>query len=496
MRPTLMWLLPLLLLTSVNALTADFVAPTNENNAALIVDYSPVNVTSINISTCNLNLTYFNTTTSSISMTVTDNFSCFYNMTNLPLGLNKYLVTVNDTSGVLASTSQRTVSINKCGLVNASLTLTANVNALGTCFILNTSGITFDCNNFTVTGPGSGDGISVTDLENVVVRNCFVNKFARGISTLNTNYSVITQNYVYNNSIGISAVYSYNDTIGVNDLNVNAQDFQALNCLDNTYYRNLLHKDSESVSLVSLSTNTTNVYLNSVLVSSPFPFSYENGSGYLVVTYSGGADDWIVLTQSYSEDMQETAIKPYIANGVFWTPITNYTQDTVGNSFSFNLTGSGTYAIIGCSRSRALVYGDICYAYINLQVDQQPANYVIGDIVTLMATLSDQTLAQNITRVDLYYADINGTNYNAQSFLYNPVGKQWFTPFKVRQKSEFLQAMAIDNSSGKDVVIGYGSFYLYEQPPLGWSDWFVIYAGILLILIVLWFGAKWAWEAI
>jgi hypothetical protein len=97
--------------------------------------------------------------------------------------------------------------------------------------------------------------------------------------------------------------------------------------------------------------------------------------------------------------------------------------------------------------------------------------------------------------MELYYSDLNGSTYLAQPFLYNPVDQIYSTPYRLRQKSDYLQAMAIDNSSGTDVVIGYGSFYLYENPPLSWSDWILIFGGIILVIGLIYLAGKAWWDS-
>jgi hypothetical protein len=62
-----------------------------------------------------------------------------------------------------------------CGTVNEDVTLTGSVSSVGTCFTVNVSGITIDCDDNAVsfgTGDGVADGINISDFNNVTVQNC------------------------------------------------------------------------------------------------------------------------------------------------------------------------------------------------------------------------------------------------------------------------------------------------------------------------------------
>ncbi|MDO8340250.1 MAG: right-handed parallel beta-helix repeat-containing protein, partial [Candidatus Burarchaeum sp.] len=72
-----------------------------------------------------------------------------------------------------------------CGTLTASTTLDIDLTTTGTCFTIGADSITLDCNGHTITGSGStagsGFGVMNTQYDNVVIRNCVITNFEKGI---------------------------------------------------------------------------------------------------------------------------------------------------------------------------------------------------------------------------------------------------------------------------------------------------------------------------
>src|SRR3989344_5096362 len=85
-----------------------------------------------------------------------------------------------------------------CGTVNSSLTITANINASGTCFLINGSNININGGGFNILGNTSGYGIDNSGgFNNITIRNFgLIRNFSNGIYFYNSKNSTI-----YNNSI-------------------------------------------------------------------------------------------------------------------------------------------------------------------------------------------------------------------------------------------------------------------------------------------------------
>ncbi|MFH0972193.1 MAG: right-handed parallel beta-helix repeat-containing protein [Candidatus Micrarchaeota archaeon] len=113
-----------------------------------------------------------------------------------------------------------------CGSIATSTALTVSLNAQGTCFTANADNIAIDCNNYFVTGNGSGIGVDVGSRTNVTVKNCRITNFTNGVQGIDANNFTMLGSNVSNSTNGImlrngqfhniSASFFYNNTVGVN----------------------------------------------------------------------------------------------------------------------------------------------------------------------------------------------------------------------------------------------------------------------------------------
>ena len=132
-------------------------------------------------------------------------------------------IALNSTDALFNVSHWTTFSIQgeqlfECGLVNDTVTLGSDVSSAGTCFEVNGSGLTIDCNGFSITygtnGSLSGStGINITSKSNVIVKGCTI---IRGNSTGNNTYGITAVNASSTAIIGNNITTNgTNDNIGI-----------------------------------------------------------------------------------------------------------------------------------------------------------------------------------------------------------------------------------------------------------------------------------------
>ena len=132
----------------------------------------------------------------------------------------------------------------ECGYVNENITLYQNITGNGTCFIINTSSVTFDCNGFTIIGNTTGTGFENTFDDNTI-ENCIIQNFSIGIKTENNTNNTMHNNTLYVNlNNGISFINSSNNTLTNNTLNQSNNIKLDSNSDYNDIYYNFLYNGS------------------------------------------------------------------------------------------------------------------------------------------------------------------------------------------------------------------------------------------------------------
>jgi len=503
-RGILLLLIPLLVLSpSISAfITNSFVAPTNDNSAAVSVNYFYVNAsvttndTTIPAMSCDLGVTYPSGFFVSYSMnigSIGNDTYCYLNITGLTaIGVYKYDVNASNTVGEYNDTGNRSVSINICGIVSTNTTLNASVYQNGgTCFTITGADTRLDCGKYVVNGTGSGNAVIMSNARQRL-SNCIITGWSNAISLLAANYSIVSKNDVYGNSIALTITNTNNASVTQNNFTSTSAEVNMSKSDENYFTRDALRG-----TLTSFTMDGSNLrIITTDTVPIPLPYSFQNATTFFTFS-SSDPNAWCYMNMTYSNDMLESSLGMQRDWFTIWVPVVA-SQDNTNNVFFKNFTtfASSVYAIMGCSNTRPLYYGGICYAAIDVGLVQQPDNYVIGDLVNIQATLSDPTLESNVTDMQLYYANSSGGSYLVQNLVHNPIDHNWFGVFLIRQHSELIQVMAIDNTTGAFAVVGYGSFTLTENQPTSWFNWFVIFAAVIIGLLVIIFLGKWIWDAI
>jgi hypothetical protein len=112
----------------------------------------------------------------------------------------KYISTLNADDNITINSPP----VN-CGIITESTTLTQNLTYSDTCFSIYADNIILDGAGYTISGVGySGLGVYVLNRTNVTVNNINIKGFNTGIRFTNSNYSVISNSFMENNSVGVT----------------------------------------------------------------------------------------------------------------------------------------------------------------------------------------------------------------------------------------------------------------------------------------------------
>jgi len=105
--------------------------------------------------------------------------------------------------------------ISSCQVIDYTpgiYTLDRNLSASGNCFNVIVGDVTINCQGNSITGNGSGDGIYLTNVQNVVVENCRIYNFTNGINVYNSSNNNVSENNLTTNTFGIqltNSTYNY-----------------------------------------------------------------------------------------------------------------------------------------------------------------------------------------------------------------------------------------------------------------------------------------------
>ena len=142
----------------------------------------------------------------------------------------------------------------------AEARLTTNISSGTYCIINPPNNKTFDCDNNTITGSGSGYGVYLTNRQFITIKNCVFTKFGTGIKAYNSSNNTITDNTANkNNQYGINLEQSSNNNLTGNtaeDNNYSGIHFS--NSSNNTLSSNTANDNNyDGIALSASSNNNT-----------------------------------------------------------------------------------------------------------------------------------------------------------------------------------------------------------------------------------------------
>ena len=169
----------------------------------------------------------------------------------------------------VSSFSNYTTSPN-CSSLNSDTTLLANVSSPGTCFTINNSNLTLDCNGHTVTyGTGSSNsyGVNNTDgFNNITIKNCVIIK---GSVSGTTNYGIYFSGNALNGTIENNSISTQGTSQNYGIYLRNSGNFTSI--LNNTIFANgtsnndgLILIKITNVSIINNTISTNGTAINNV----------------------------------------------------------------------------------------------------------------------------------------------------------------------------------------------------------------------------------------
>ncbi len=221
-----------------------------------------------------------------------------------------------------------------CGNVTFSITLDANLVVNGTCFTVQANNIVIDGAGYTITGNTSGSGVSVTNYNNITIKNfAGINNFTNGVYGSGMTNSTIYNNTLVSNRKGI--VLS-----GANFTNVISNIVTTSN------------PTAFGISLESTTNETT--LLNNNITTTAYEISDTTGNSYtnyFIYNNSHGAIKWINtsnggflknLTLNATGNGIGLGINLFIGNNTIAVNTSAFYDSRINSSVNITITGLST----------------------------------------------------------------------------------------------------------------------------------------------------------
>ena len=138
----------------------------------------------------------------------------------------------------LAEVATQLTTCDNLTLADTTYTLQNDVSSTGTCFNINATNVTLDCNGKTVTGNNSVDkrAIDISGYNNITVKNCRITAFTSGIYGNNVTGLNITNNTIYDGGETCASAWGIyfssvnNSYIQNNNITNMYGDYNNMNC--------------------------------------------------------------------------------------------------------------------------------------------------------------------------------------------------------------------------------------------------------------------------
>jgi len=142
--------------------------------------------------------------------------------------------------GISYNSTERTIKVLKCGdTLYRNMTLSRDITGSGTCLTLGANNIMLDCSGYSITGDGTGSGISMASRSGAVVEGCNVSGFFYGIFVSGTYSSVIRNSTFNDSSSGIYVQSSSGNLFSNNTMLGNNNSIYVRNSLDSNFTRTM-----------------------------------------------------------------------------------------------------------------------------------------------------------------------------------------------------------------------------------------------------------------
>jgi len=221
--------------------------------------------------------------------------------------------------------------------VNGNLTVSNDINATGTCFIITGNNVVLDCDGYTITGDTTGYGIVASGRTGLEVKNCIISNFSDDIRTENSSNNAWFHNNTLKNAgnSGVSILTATGNNVSNNSFIDNAIGAVFNNMDSSVFSLNLIsNAASYSMQLDNGSTGNTVTYNT---ISSAGEIDLLAGSNSNLVSgnaLSGGVQ--ITSDNSNSNNYTDNNITSGVTYGIYLY------QSNYSLVDSCILTGAGT----------------------------------------------------------------------------------------------------------------------------------------------------------
>ena len=203
-----------------------------------------------------------------------------------------------------------------CGTLTHSTSLSENLTTSGTCINITADDVELNCAGYTITGDNSyGDGIVLTGVTGVTVKNCNIINFSTGINFTIANNATILNNTIINNIHRNLLINGNNSNITSNVITGTTTDSSVYLSGNNHYFENNNVSGANNLTQFFNSNNNT-ITLNRI-----------NGSNYGLIL--------------------STSSNSLIYNNYFNNTINVIVNDTSTNLWNISYNCNGTTNIIG-----------------------------------------------------------------------------------------------------------------------------------------------------
>jgi cysteine-rich repeat protein/parallel beta-helix repeat protein len=229
--------------------------------------------------------------------------------------------------------------------------------------------LTLDCNGFNINGTGVGAGISISNRENIVIRNCNITNFYYGIKSLNsreiqiietnriedndfygiylyqTNETLINESTIVDDNNGVYMISSegINITDNVIDLNRKFYGIYSYGSNNNLIYNNSMTDNYHGVYLVnSDNANVSNNVLDDSDVYSVFLHSTSDSSVFESNELTNSQQAIRIKGNSGSNTFINNTMNHHSDYGLYST---DSSSNTFTNNTFTNCSGTSTYGI-------------------------------------------------------------------------------------------------------------------------------------------------------
>jgi parallel beta-helix repeat protein len=212
-----------------------------------------------------------------------------------------------------------------CGsLIISSLDFENDIQCNGTAFVVNTSNLLINCNNYSITGNGTGEGIYLKVINNVTVVNCNISNFTMAIRLSSSDNNNLTSNYLHNNNDGL-ALYNAGGNTG------------------NIIFNNLIYNNSHAGIYLFIQSNNNKIESNEIFhnVKGIFfenPFNNTSNNNKLESNNIFNNNEGVLIDPSYNNTIISNSI---FNNSIYGILLQDSNNNTIINNSIYNNTDFG-----------------------------------------------------------------------------------------------------------------------------------------------------------